>query len=529
MQVKKKTKKGRVIYLVAASLIVVGTVVAILQSINQISILTIESSPYLTPFIGLLSLLFLIKQPDRRIVEHDVLRYINKMKENLSEINVQIASILLYVSPWESSPVNASTIENSFLTELERTLKSSEMKEQIDNYKQAVWLILLTPFSFISMVVFLPADWWIMGLLGFFVGTALAFLLLRENPETMSRIIYYSFARWFFETASLDLSRRKAGVRMEAKHKDRIAASLELSKPVIDLAKRNDWRGFDQNSGNLENLVGIPGYDRLTWNVVKRYLEFLDWCVKRIYTQHSLHIDIFLKNGRKQVNSAINVLRTYREDSFNEEEEKIALMLQVLTSYAKDKETLRSFSVEFYEKLDKLSLTELGGYFEILGLFPLNLKQSAQSVQSELPKPSSDINGIDRLSWFVVSSAELGFLDLPRSLSVIARWGTKPTTVLKAIGPLATKVLLERNVGFSIEQLRTVARALGRRILIDDNTDPSKVLKHLEELKKNNPQELVRQYALELQVDTKRSQNSTINTGMEAITRFIDEFYKAQE
>lgn len=513
------SKKGRAIYLVASGLIVVGAAIAILQSIGQLSILTIESSMYLAPLIGLLSLSFLIRQPDRSVVEGEIIKYIYMIEDKVNEIKVQMASILLYISPWESSSVLASKIERMFLDEIDRTLRSKEMKEQIDNYKQAFWLVLLTPFSFLSIVIILPIYWWVLGVLGFSIGLSLAFLLLNEEGNTLTRIVDYSFARWAFETISFDLNRRKAGVRMDSEHKERLEASLELAKPVIELAVRGDWKGFDQNSGNLEHLVGLPGYDELNWNRVERYLIFLKSCTSNI---HASHVDISLNNGKTQINSAVSILEECGEHTFNEEEESVKRMLLLLTDSTKDRETYLTIDEKFYEKLEKEALENLSdGSITILGgmLFWLN----------KIGVPGNrDIKGVDSLSWLLVNAAEREFLNLNRVLSLVAKWETEPTTIFKAFGPASIKLLLENDVGFSITQLSTIAKALGTRILNDDNTDPYQVLAHLEELKKNNPKEIVKQFALELQVDTKRSQNDTINTGMEAITRFIDDFYTTE-
>ena len=153
-----------------------------------------------------------------------------------------------------------------------------------------------------------------------------------------------------------------------------------------------------------------------------------------------------------------------------------------------------------------------------MGLLPFRLNKT------EPVAIGSEIRRIDRLSCLLVHAAERGLLDVHCSLSAVASWDTYPTTIVNVIGPISTKALLERDVGFSMEKLQTIANRLGGILLKDDKTDPYQVLKHLEELKANNPRSLVRKYAETLQVDTIRSKSDSLSSGLEAITRFIDSF-----
>ena len=334
---------------------------------------------------------------------------------------------------------------------------------------------------------------------------------------TLDRIISYAYASWFYESTSADLSRRKASFRMKSRHQERLESSLYLTKPVIDLATRGDWRGFDRKSGNLEHLVGIPGYDTLTWSLVEEYLTFLEWCATHIHGRHASHVDIFLKNGRIHVISAISVFRECRNYPLSAEEELVAKILQIITSCSEDRETYLKLNVKFYEKLEKGSLENLGnGYLDFLGRIPFKLHE-LQPLEV-----GTEIKGLDRLSWLIVSAAERGLLDMQHSLSVVASLGTHPITILAAIGPLGTKAILENEVGFPIDQLSTIARALGKQLQSDDRTDPDLVLKHLEELRGSKPRILVIKYARTLCVDSIRTESEKPQSGLEAITRFCD-------
>lgn len=335
----------------------------------------------------------------------------------------------------------------------------------------------------------------------------------------LDRIISYAYASWFYESTSADLSRRKASLRIKSRHQERLESSLDLTKPVIDLATSGDWRGFDRKSRNLEHLVGLPGYDTLTWSLVENYLTFLDWCAAHIHSSHASHIDVFLKNGRIHVTSAISVFREYRNYPLGAEEELVAKTLQITTSCSENRETYLKLNVGFYERLEKESLENLkDGYLDILGRIPFKLHEL------QPPDVRTEMKRLDRLSWLIVSAAERGLLDMQRSLSVVASWETYPTTILTAIGPLGTKVILENEVGFPIDQLSIIARALGKQLQSDDRTDPDLVLEHLKELGGSNPRNLVIKYARALCVDSIRTESEKPQSGLEAITRFCDAF-----
>ena len=354
IQVMDSTKSGRIIYVVAASLIVVGITVAIFQTTGQEFTPAIDSNIVLVPIIGLLSLLLWIGKPDRSIIEYSAIRYIYKRKE-ISNTKVRMASALLYVRPWESSPKSASTIEESLRNELDRTLRSPELKEQIDNYKQAFWLILLTPFSLITLVVFYQLPWWLMAAAGIIVGSFLSRLILYENRETLTRVIEYSFARWFHEEASTDLSRRESGFGEKSYVKVRLAATLEIVTPTIDLVVRGDWKGFDWQRRNLEQLIGIPTPDELNWSQVADYVSFVDSIVRTIHDPKFVFFDGYLKNSRLQNSDAIEVLRNSRTKPFTTEEEMIASISEILLEYTSGRDLLLQLDCKLYERLERVS------------------------------------------------------------------------------------------------------------------------------------------------------------------------------
>ncbi|TFH01067.1 MAG: hypothetical protein E4H14_19000 [Candidatus Thorarchaeota archaeon] len=97
---------------------------------------------------------------------------------------------------------------------------------------------------------------------------------------------------------------------------------------------------------------------------------------------------------------------------------------------------------------------------------------------------------------------------------------------MSAAGPLTAKTLLEEETGFSIDQLHSIATKIRESLKQDDRTNPIKVLKHLEYLKKNYPRNIVRKYTIAIQWDTIRSQTEEPRNAIEAITRFIDDFDK---
>jgi hypothetical protein len=519
IQVMDSSRSGRAIYVVASSLIVVAIVTIILRIQGVEIVLTVDNAIVLVPLIGGLSLLLLSVKLEMIVVEWISL-YRIKGKEEKSEIKLQMAASLFYIAPWESSPKEAYTIEKSLNLDLRRMLRSPQFSEQISELQQVFWIFFLLPFTLIDIILIYSIDWLIIGAV-LVLGFLSTILILWRNREVLNRILAYAYANWFLEGTSTDLERRKAGVRMDQIHKDRLNASLELTKPVIDLAVKGDWEGFDRKSRNLDDLVGIPGYDSLQWGMVERYILFLDWCAKTLHGIHASHIDIFLKNGVTQVTSAISVLKESRANQFIAEDQMVAEMLQTITKLSKDKATYLNFDVGFYEQLEKESLEHLtSGYLDKLGEIPYRLKQKGP------PPVKSDIQGIDRLSWLIASAAELELLDIQRSLSLVASWETHPTTILSATGPLVVKTLLENDVGFSIDQLQSIAPSIGERMKQDDRTDPKKVLKHFKELKKNHPRSVVKQYAIAIQWDTIRSPTEEPHNGIEAITKFIDDFDK---
>ncbi len=151
VQIMDSNKSGRLIYLVASATIILGTAVGLVYGFGGLIIL--EASAGLVPIVGLFSLLLWILKPDRFVVERFA---VNKIyaKDELKQVKIRMASSLIYIKPWESSQKEAYSIQESLRNDVDRILQSSEFKEQIDNYKQAFWFILLTPFTFILMLVF---------------------------------------------------------------------------------------------------------------------------------------------------------------------------------------------------------------------------------------------------------------------------------------------------------------------------------------------------------------------------------------
>ena len=514
------TKSGGAVYVVASSMIVIALAAIILRFQGVVVELTVEGLIVLVPIIGGLSLLFMSIKLERLVIENITLYRINRKKKK-DDIRIQMAAALLFIAPWESAPKEAYTIEESLDFDLKRMLRSREFNEQISELQQVFWILFLLPFTLIDVILIYSMDWLlIVGILG--LGILSAFLILYRNNAILNRILSYAYGSWFLEGTFADLERRNAGVRLGSTHEDRLKASLELTKPIIDLAIKGDWEGFDRKSRNLEDLVGIPGYDTLKRGIVERYMIFLEWCTQHIHDIHASHVDIFLKNGLKQMSSSISILKKFREDSFSIEEEMVSKLLKILTNSSKDKDTFIGLNVEFYESLDKESLKHLNpGYLDKIGGLPFLLQKKG------IPSIKSEITGIDRVSWLITIAAEQEVLDIQRTLSVVAAWETEPTTILGAMGSRAKKTILENDVGFTIEQLTTIARNLGQWLLTAPNPiDPYRVLKHLEHQKKNNQRTLMKKYALALQVDTIRSPTEEINTGLEAVTRFIDDFDK---
>jgi hypothetical protein len=144
VQVMDSTKSGRAIYVVASSLIVSSIVFFVLEiarffepSTIQLSEVAVELVIGLTSIVGFLSLLLWIRKPERSIVESWVIKSIYE-KDTIKDIRIRMASALFYIRPWESSPKEATLIEESLLSDIERILRSPEFKDQIDNYKTSI-------------------------------------------------------------------------------------------------------------------------------------------------------------------------------------------------------------------------------------------------------------------------------------------------------------------------------------------------------------------------------------------------------
>jgi len=456
--VMDSSKSGRTIYVVAAGLIVVSTTIMILQLLQLEIIIAVETSAGIVPIVGLLSLLLWITQPDRRVIEHYTLKYIYK-REELAKVKVRMASALLYIMPWESSPKNAFGIEESLQKDLERTLRSPELKDQIDNYKQAFWLLLLTPFSLITLVVFYTIPLLLLLSGGIGIGCILAYLLLRENQHTLTRIIEYAFARWFQEDTSTDLSRRKSGFGKISDVKERLEATLEIVTPTIDLAVRGDWRGFDRQSRNLEELLGIPNPEGLLWRLVNDFLRFLQWSVGLIHGPNSQRVDICLQNAELQITDSITVIRENRESSFSEEETTIADVMGHFVKLTSSRDSVLNLSAEFYSIFnEEIFENILSQYFDILKEIPFSLNKL------KIPNSGSEFVGVNRLAFYLVAAAEKELLDMIEILKLVALWKVHPTVINGTLGPLTAIAIMENNVGWNLDEIQSVVSTLAARM-----------------------------------------------------------------
>jgi hypothetical protein len=463
------TKSGRLIYPVASTLIIVGVAVGLTFAIGGQFIPTIEASTGLVPFIGLFSLLLWIWKPDRGVAERYAIKKIYA-KDELKKIRIRMVSSLLYIKPWESSQIEADSLEESLRNDVDRTLRSSEFKEQIDNYKQAFWFILLTPFTFILMLAFYHVPLVLLifgpvpvvfatGLGGLVIGVILAFLMLKENHETPSRVIEYVFARWFHEGASTDLSRRETGFGMASRVKDRLKASLEIVAPIIDLVIRCDWKGFDRKNKNLSQLIGLPNPENLSWNFVNEHIQFLRWAVGNIHGPNSQRIDICLENAKSQILDSVATLRENREPSFDEDEEIIASTLEHITNSTKNRNTVLGLEAEFYKFFEQKIFDNLNDLsFEILKEMPFRIHQK------ERPSSPEGHPGMVQLAWNLVAAAEQELLDMHHILTILAEWGVHPTTIDGTLGQLTGKTIMEKDVGWSTVEIRTVLPTIASRI-----------------------------------------------------------------
>jgi hypothetical protein len=293
---------------------------------------------------------------------------------------------------------------------------------------------------------------------------------LKENRETFTRIVEYAFARWFYEGTSTDLSRRESGFGTKSTRGENLKATLEIVAPAIDLVVRGDWRGFDRKSKNLDQLIGIPDPNILSWRLINEYLRFLQWCVGGIHGPNSQRIDISLRNARTQIMDSIEILRANRGTSFSENEEMITKLAKHITDYSSSRETLLSLDGEFYTILDLAifeNLVDLS--FDILKEMPFKLNRRAP------PQLKGKLSNIDQVAWLLVAAAERGLLDMKTILSTVLSWCIHPKSIVCALGPLGAKILLEEDVGFSFEQLITIIVTLRAIIDNEDQADPIRV------------------------------------------------------
>lgn len=462
IQMMDSTKSGRLIYLVASASIILGIAVGCVFGIGGQFTPTTEASTGLVPFIGLFSLFLWIWKPDRYIVERYAIKKVYAMND-LKKVRIRMASSLLYIKPWESSQKEAYSIEESLRNDIDRILRGVEFKDQIDNYKQAFWFILLTPFTFILMLAFYQVSPVLLlfgpapvvfglGLGGLGIGAILAILMLRENHETPSRTIEFVFARWFHEGASTDLSRRDTGFGMTSDVKDRLEAALDIVTPTTDLVIRGDWKGFDRKSRNLSQLIGIPNPEQLSWRFVNEFFKFLRWAIGEIHGPNSQRIDICLQNAKLQILDSVNILKENRESSFDQEEEIIESTLEYIANSIKDRDTVLGIKVEFYKFLNQEVFNNLiTQTIEILGESPFRIHQEAQLSRSKAPA-----RGKELLAWELVGAAERELLDMQQVLTIITGWGVHPTAIKESLGPLTGKTIMENDVGWSTTEIRTV-------------------------------------------------------------------------
>lgn len=468
IQIMDSTKSGRLIYLVASATIIVGTAVGLVYGLGGVIIL--EASAGLVPIVGLFSLLLWILKPDRFVVERYTIKNIYA-RDELKQVKIRMASSLLYIKPWESSPKEAYSIQESLRNDVDRILQSSEFKEQIDNYKQAFWFILLTPFTFILMVGFFQippvllmyghaALVLILGLGGLGIGAFFAVLMVRENHKTPSRIIEYVFARWFHEGVSTDLSRRETGFGRTSDIKSQLSAVIDIVTPTIDMVIRGDWKGFDRKSRNLSGLISIPNPESLTWRYVNGYFMFLRWAIGDIHGPNSQRIDICLKNANLQILDSVGMLKQNRKTSFNSEEELIASTLEHIANSTKDRNEVLGLNAEFYGYFNQGIFENLiTQSLEILGETPFRIhKQKQRSPSKEIESEK------DRLAWKLVAAAEIELLDVYRVLTTIAEWGVHPTTIDSTLGKATSKTIMERDVGWNTDEIRSVLPTIASRM-----------------------------------------------------------------
>ncbi len=500
------TKSGRLIYLVASASIIVGIAVGCVFGIGGQFTPTTEASTGLVPFIGVFSLFLWIWKPDRHVVERYAIKKVYAMNE-LKKVRIRMASSLLYIKPWESSQIEAYSIEESLRNDIDRILQGVEFKGQIDNYKQVFWFILLTPFTFILMLAFYQVPPLLLlfgpapvvfgfGLGGLGIGAILAILMLRENHETPSRIMEFAFARWFYEGASTDLSRRDTGFGMTSDVNDRLKAALEIVIPTTDLVIRGDWKGFDRRSRNLSQLIGIPNPEKLSWGFVNGYFKFLNWTIGQLHSPNSQRIDICLQNAKLQILDSVNILKENRESSFDQEEEIIEATLEHIANSIKDRNTVLGIKAEFYKFLNQEVFSNLiTQTFETLGEAPYRIHQETLSFPSKGPAP-----GKERLSWKLVAAAEKELLDAYQVLTIIAGWGVHPTTIKEVLGPLTGKTIMENDVGWSTTEIRTVLTTIA---LMMNSVDLDVMKRNFAELAKKEGPSKIRDLVVQLIHDVK--------------------------
>jgi hypothetical protein len=428
-----------------------------------------------------------------------MLKDINKMDEH-AQVKVRIASALLYIMPWESSPKSAYSIEESLRKDLERTLRSPELKEQIDNYKQAFWLILLTPFSLVTLAAVYQIPFLILAIIGLIVGFALAYLLLKEYENTPTRILEYAFARWFQEGTSTDLSRRKSGFGRESAASEKLAATLEIVTPTIDLAVRGDWKGFDRKSRNLEELLGIPKPDCLSWRLITEFLAFLEWSAKEIHGPNSQRVDICLRNAGIQITDSIKMLEENRDSKFSAEEASITKVMKHILDFSSNNDKLLSFSAKFYEIFEEEIFSQFSSHsYSVLRGIPFLLNEM------EIPEPrdtSIDFEdvypiGLEELAFGLTIAAEQKLLDMLAILKLIASWDVTPDRIKEALGPTAIVAIMENDVGWTLDDIREINRIIAEGLHL---VDFDKMIRNMDGLGKQEGKPSLEQYLMHLKM-----------------------------
>ncbi|MFW9888916.1 MAG: hypothetical protein ACFFER_12080 [Candidatus Thorarchaeota archaeon] len=443
IQILDSSKSNRAIYLVASAVLCAAAFTSLGISIE----LSLDSLTLYTISVSGLALVLWSSKMDIFIVERIGLWRLWNSPDT-REIQLDMASILLFVRPWEESLQEATTIEGTLSDEYKRIVRSQEFSEQVSTFHQIFWIILLATPSFYLAWSFLPEAGllWIPVAFGL-TSVVVAFLWLR-NLSILPRIRAYTLTIWLHEVISSGLQRREVmRPAYPSDNKEVLETISAMTREAMDLVLRKDWPGFERNSKNIQLLVGsaIPASRSIT--DLENYFRLFEWVISNNKAPWNVNIqlDRALRNASIQVSDSMSVYHAFSAAELPGNEPKIVDLLAGIAAQITD---LNSF---IEPPLDLLALFDSESVQLLSDKSYLTLVYLPFTVQN-FEKPSLSFRIHEKKEWIIylsqslIEAAEYDHFEMKDTLALILSWGVNFFLIEDYMGAEAGKVLWEMDL-----------------------------------------------------------------------------------